>query len=369
MPFHHITTEDRYCIQSLVRLGFSNRAIASQTGFSHTAINKELSRNGTASTNRVTRVNRPAIISQDFRSWRGRGLSSDKHTALDSFTRRTRQFQRRSFRYQAKTAQLLTSHRQRAAGACRRKVQDGSTEAMLITSYLKKKYSPEIIGIRSQQIGDTGLNCGKAAIYAWIYRSSDTVYLQTLLRRRGRKPKNHKATFNRTSGKRSIHTRPLVVAALGRRGDLEGDTIVGQDKKDRLLTHTDRVTGIVSISRILGYDSFSVSRRTKDDIRRMFANSHTITYDNGNEFSAWQRTEKQIDTTIYFADPYKSSQRGRNENANGLIRQYFPKGTDFKRITNHQVRFVETELNNRPRKRYNGLTPIEYAKRLVETLE
>lgn len=368
MSFQHITTADRYCIQSLVTLGFSNRAIASEIGFSHTAINKELTRNGTASTNLTTRVNRPAIIEQDFRSQRGRGLSAVKHEAQQRYARRTKQFQQRSFGYDAKTAQHLARKRRSAAGSSGRKIQDGSNEAMLVTTYLKKKYSPEIIAIRSAQVGDTGLSCGKAAIYGWIYRSSDTAYLKTLLRRKGKKPRYQKTTFNQTSGKRTIHARPLIVTSLGRSGDLEGDTIVGKDKKDRLLTHVDRRTGIVSISRILGYNSFSVSRHTNKDIARAFTGVHTITYDNGNEFSAWKLTESRLAATIYFADPYKSSQRGRNENTNGLIRQYFPKGTDFKRTTDRQVRFVETELNNRPRKRYNGLTPIEYAKGLVETL-
>lgn len=368
MSYRHITIDDRYCIQSLIKLGLSNRAIAIETGFSHTAINKELSRNGIPNTNTTSRVNRPTILDQDLRAQRGRGLAIDKYIALEYYCQRQRNFRRRSFKYKAETAQNTANIRRHNANQLRCKIIDGSPEADIVKTYLAKKYSPEIITIRSKLVGDINLNCSKTAIYGWINRSSDSAYLKTLLRRKGRKPKHTVDSFNKTSNKRSIHDRPTIVKSLGRIGDLEGDTIVGKDTKDRLLTHVDRLTGKLSISRIISYDSFKVSNYTRRDIERIFNNTtETITYDNGNEFSAWELTEKKLAVDIYFADVYKSNQRGRNENANGLIRQYFPKGTDFKKITNQQVRYVENELNNRPRKRYNGLTPIEYENYLVET--
>ena len=122
------------------------------------------------------------------------------------------------------------------------------------------------------------------------------------------------------------------------------------------------------------------------DIERVFGKSNvaTITYDNGVEFSSWRATEKTLDVDIYFADPYKSGQRGRNENFNGLIRDFYPKGTDFKKLTTqcYQPRVclggnkgtdfkklttqcildLENLLNNRPRKRLGGLTPLEVFK-------
>jgi IS30 family transposase len=88
---------------------------------------------------------------------------------------------------------------------------------------------------------------------------------------------------------------------------------------------------------------------------------HTITYDNGSEFSAWQYTETDLNVSIYFADPYRSSQRGRNENTNSLIRDFIPKQTDFKKLHKKDILNIESLLNNRPRKRFNGLTPIEIA--------
>ncbi len=88
-------------------------------------------------------------------------------------------------------------------------------------------------------------------------------------------------------------------------------------------------------------------------------NWDTITYDRGNEFAEYEQLNNRTKAKIYFADAYCSNQRGSNENLNGLVRQYFPKRSDFKKITNRHIKIVETKLNNRPRKRYNYRTPIQ----------
>jgi len=95
----------------------------------------------------------------------------------------------------------------------------------------------------------------------------------------------------------------------------------------------------------------------------------TITYDNGVEFAGWRQTEQELNTKIYFANPYHSWERGRNENTNGLIRDFFSKGTDFKKLTNRDILKVESMLNNRPRKRFQWLTPLEYAASLGVAVE
>lgn len=163
----------------------------------------------------------------------------------------------------------------------------------------------------------------------------------------------------------------MAIDNLERFGDLEGDTIFGKDAKDRLLTHTDRKSGLGSISLILGYNAASITVQTATDISRIFGqdNTKTITYDNGIEFSAWRSAEKAIQADIYFADPYKSSQRGRNENFNGLVRDFLPKGTDFKKLTPQRILDIENLLNTRPRKRLGGLTPLEVFMRSDVRLE
>ncbi len=91
---------------------------------------------------------------------------------------------------------------------------------------------------------------------------------------------------------------------------------------------------------------------------------HTITADNGKEFSMHEKISQQLEINFYFAKPYHSWERGANENTNGLIRQYFPKQIDFTFITDDQVQSVEDKLNNRPRKRLNFLTPNQVFKQI-----
>ena len=98
------------------------------------------------------------------------------------------------------------------------------------------------------------------------------------------------------------------------------------------------------MSLVIGYNAAGITKQTKVDIERVFGKSNvaTITYDNGVEFSSWRATEKTLDVDIYFADPYKSGQRGRNENFNGLIRDFYPKGTDFKKLTAQCILDLDT---------------------------
>ena len=215
------------------------------------------------------------------------------------------------------------------------------------------RWSPEQISLRIDAIlagqalkdddgwtGDTGLRpVSRMAVCRYIYSLNGNERKKAIssLRRRGKPFKNTaKLPYNNTNrGKHSIHDRPASIDNLESYTDLEGDTVFGLDTKDRLLTHTERKSGLGSISLVIGYNATSITKQTKVDIERVFGKSNvtTITYDNGAEFSSWRATEKTLAVDIYFADPYKSSQRGRNENFNGLIRDFYPKGTDFKKLT------------------------------------
>lgn len=210
-----------------------------------------------------------------------------------------------------------------------------------------------------------------------IYKYAKKYNLHKHLRRRGKKYRCSRIPAVpagwMSAGKRNIAARPGVVDELGRLGDLEGDTIFGKDSRDRLLTHVERKTGLVSISLVCGYDVHKIQKQTMLDLERLSRHTgalpKTITYDNGVEFAGWRQTEKDLGADIYFANPYHSWERGRNENANGLIRDFFPKGTDFKKLTNRDILKVESMLNNRPRKRFQWLTPLEYAASLGVAVE
>jgi len=369
MSHRHFTLEDRNVIQHCLDDGISHRTIAQRLSVSHTAINEEVRNNSVVfEVVTSTRVNKPRILSLDLRHRRGKGEVPEKYTALKRYQQRLVRFARGLPTYIAEIAQTFYAERRRSAAQYHYRLRDGDalTERIANLLFAQTKDSPEQISanLRKEAIG-----IGVQTIYRWIKRSNRRKQLESRLRRRGRRYRykiDVHTTWNRTKDKRSIHTRPAVVKELTRYGDLEGDTIVGLDRKDRILTHVDRATGIVSLSRVIGYDSHKVHQQTVKDIHRIFeGKARTITYDNGSEFTAWEKTEQQTTAIIYFADPYRSSQRGRNENINGLVRDYFPKGTDFKQITDKEVREVENILNSRSRKRYDWRSPFEQREYLL----
>ncbi len=363
MSHHHFTLSERLRIQVGLETNQSNRNIAHQLGVSHTAINREIRCNSVILEVVFTsRVNKPRILSLDLRTRRGKGEVPHKMVALASYKYRLDRFARGQPAYDAEIAQTLYLERRNDASRINYKLQDGNalTERIAKLLFGKDRDSPEQI---AANLNKEGIKISCQTIYNWIHHSKNTSKLIKRLRRKGRRYRYAVATiqaWNKTKNKRNIHTRPVVIEQLTRYGDLEGDTIFGKDTKDRILSHVDRVTGLLSLSLIVGYDSYKIHNQTRADIIRVFGNGiHTITYDNGNEFAAWQRTEQKLGINIYFADSYRSSQRGRNENANGLVRDFYPKGTDFKRITKQELQEVEDILNNRSRKRYNWRSPIE----------
>ena len=161
-------------------------------------------------------------------------------------------------------------------------------------------------------------------------------------------------------GKRRVDERPQVIEKRKRLGDWEGDTIVGKEKTERILTHVDRKSGVLLADKVSRMNApvvraISVQRlRTLPDDKR-----HTVTYDNGIEFSEHEFIERDGKVKVYFAYPYHSWERGTNENTNGLLRQFFPKGTAFRTISQENIDHVVSLINNRPRKRHNYQTPLE----------
>ena len=158
--------------------------------------------------------------------------------------------------------------------------------------------------------------------------------------------------------KRRIDERPTVVDRRSRIGDFEGDTLMGRDKRVRIVSFVDRKTGYL-IAFLLPKMSAKLltSLALKHFTRIPKRKRWTITLDNGPEFSDWERLEKRSHMTVYFAYPYHFWERGTNENTNGLLRQYFPKSYDFNLITPLELARVVRRLNNRERKRLKFKTP------------
>ena len=160
-------------------------------------------------------------------------------------------------------------------------------------------------------------------------------------------------------GRIGIENRPKEVDDKQRFGDLEIDLVIGKDHKGALLTINDRATGVLQMKKLESKDAEIVKDATIELLEKWKPILKTITSDNGKEFAKHQLIAKALEIDYYFANPYCSWERGANENLNGLVRQYFPKGSDFSLITAEQVKMVVEKLNNRPRKRHQYNSPNE----------
>ena len=158
----------------------------------------------------------------------------------------------------------------------------------------------------------------------------------------------------------SIDDRPKIVEKRKEIGHFEGDTIVSKESKPRLKTLNERSCGVVLIGKTKDGTTEECNRVALERLTE-FPEEYrkTLTQDRGTENFDYKPLEETLGISCYFAHAYCSQERGSNENLNGLIRRYFPKGTDFSKVSDEEIMRVECLLNNRPRKRFGGLTPLE----------
>lgn len=159
--------------------------------------------------------------------------------------------------------------------------------------------------------------------------------------------------------RRDIAERPSIVEKKDRIGDLEIDLVVGKDHKGELLTINDRATGMLKMGHVKNKSAKEIEAKSVQLLEQWRPFIKTITSDNGKEFANHQEIAEELGIDFYFAEPYHSWQRGANENLNGLVRQYFPKGSSFENLEEQHIKKVENILNNRPRKRFGFKTPNE----------
>ena len=158
-------------------------------------------------------------------------------------------------------------------------------------------------------------------------------------------------------GRVSIDERPVLVNERSRVGDWEADTVIGQQGGAVLVTLVERKTRLSVIGKAPDRTAQEVTAVILQGLMPLAAQVQTLTYDNGKEFAQHQRIAKELGADGYFAHPYHSWERGLNENTNGLIRQYFPKGKDLSDVTDAEILAVMDKLNNRPRKCLGYKTP------------
>lgn len=176
-------------------------------------------------------------------------------------------------------------------------------------------------------------------------------------RRRGTQEREYQRELAK---KRRIDERPHIIERRSRLGDFEGDTMLGTDKRVRIVTYVDRRSGYLIAFLLPKMNAELLAKLSVQAFKKISSlKRKSITFDNGTEFSDWEYVEKNTGMTIYFAYPYHSWERGTNENTNGLLRQYFPKKYDFNLISEKELQYVVKKLNQRPRKRLQYKTPQE----------
>ncbi len=211
-----------------------------------------------------------------------------------------------------------------------------------------------------------GISLHHESIYQLIYRDKkaggDLYRHLRIAAKPYRKRYGHYERRGKIKNRIDIDNRPGIVNDRARIGDWEGDTVMGKGRKSALLTLVERKTLYTVIVKLSGKRADLLAKAAIANLREFKAKVKTITFDNGLEFSEHGKIAKGLGADIYFAHPYASWERGTNENTNGLIRQYFPKGTDFNEVTRAQVQWVMDRINNRPRKTRGCKTPNELFK-------
>lgn len=227
-----------------------------------------------------------------------------------------------------------------------------------IKKELKDHRSPEqISGILSLK----KITLAASTIYRYLNERAP--HLKMFLRSQKGKYRRRHGTKKREktreeAKKRRIDERPSVIERRSRIGDFEGDTLIGRDKRVRIVSFVDRRTGYLIAFLLPRANAQLLTRLAIKYFKHIPKKKRkSVTFDNGFEFSDWEYLEKISGMTVYFAYPYHAWERGTNENTNGLLRQYFPKTYDFNLITPDELKHVVQKLNDRPRKRLNFLSP------------
>jgi len=261
--------------------------------------------------------------------------------------------------YRFKQAQEKSESRRHEASSKPKRMTEILIET--IDSKLRTKWSPEQI---SGVLKASGTPISYESIYRHVWadkRSGGELY--KYLRRAGKKY-NYKGGLKAGRGcipnRVDITERPPIVEKKQRFGDWEADTIIGAQHKGAIVSLVDRKSKFTFLYGLPNKCAALVTEAIISCLKKLPKKMRqTITYDNGKEFSSHEKIAKALDVKCYFATPYHSWERGLNEHTNGLVRQYFPKGSDLSIISSDEIQFAEDQLNDRPRKVLGYRTPRE----------
>ncbi|MDO5036430.1 MAG: IS30 family transposase [Porphyromonas sp.] len=317
MKYKHLTREQRYTISQCLKKGVKQKEIAELIGVSPSTISREVKRNATK---------------------RGR--------------------------YNHEYAQMLA--KENIACSAKNKSTPGWIKKVALKMLMEEQWSPkQIVGWLKKE---KSIHLSHETIYKWIRKDKEEggeLYKNCRHKLKKRK-RGLYASKTRIPDRVSIHDRPKEVD--GRRfGDFEMDTIVSSGSKAILLTIVEKSTSMIFMEKL---DTGKKPKELAKAVVRLllpFKNLiKTITTDNGAEFSEHKYIAKKLNTTVYFADPYASWQKGAIEYTNKLIRQYIPKNMDFKHLNNQQIKRFQYKLNKRPREKIDFDSPlVAFAKHLI----
>jgi transposase, IS30 family len=312
----HLSLEQRYQIQLLWQNGegISQSEIAERTSKSRSVISRELSRNKNEHGNYTAQT-----AMKKYRNRRHQGSYKVKENLLKS-----------------------------------------------IKNDLKRKRSPEQI---ANTIKDEEGNklISHEAIYQYIY--SEKSHGGTLYKHLRRSHKKRRKRLNKYDkrGKMpnriGIEKRPECVQTKERFGDWEGDTVIGANHQGAILTLTERKSKYELIAKLDSLEANHVEKIVIQTLKKSKMPIHTITFDNGREFTNHRKIAKALKAEVFFANPYSPWERGLNENTNGLIRQFIPKCQNIKELDEKFIKSVQFNLNHRPRKDLDFLSPVQYYKK------
>jgi IS30 family transposase len=317
MSYTHLTLEERVDISQLKSL-FSLREIGRRVGRSHTSISRELKRNGSA----VSDVYKPDAAHN-----------------------------------KAQRRQSLARHYRR---------QDHAPLVRFVERRLCLDWPPAaIIGrLKLRYPNDPRMRISPETIYRWVaLERQQGGELYRHLRRRHkhrRRQKRYGAGRRFIPDRVGIEQRPAIVNERSRFGDWEGDLVVGSHGTAAIATHVERKSRYLKASLLENRKAETFNAATIPVYQQLpEVLRQTLTVDNGKEFSRFKELESSAKLKVFFADPYAAWQRGTNENTNGLLRFYFPRGTDFSQISEDELNRAVRRLNHRPRKCLGYRTPYE----------
>lgn len=316
MSYTHISAQERSVIHHLLRLNYSHRQIGEELNRHHSTISREIKRN--------------QVIS---------GLY---------------------FHEPAQQRAQMRSHRARHA-----KRRDNQALREQILAGLKQEWSPEIISakLKKDYPRQASMRISPEILYLWIYADAkDGGKLYQFLWRQRRKRKPQQRTGKRViiPNRVGIEQRPSGATNRSRYGHWEGDTVEGVKGTGGLATHVERKSRYLLVAPLVD----KTSKAFIDAGIQLFGTVHkklrrTLTLDNGTENAQHEKLTGNTGMRVYFANPYSPWERGSNEQTNGLIRRYFPKGTDFSKVPFKEIKRVVDKINHRPRKCLDYQSPHE----------